>query len=132
MLLVKHFVSVSPIHNLGLFTEGPIRKGQEVWRFEPDYDVEIPAAMLADLEADCREMVRDCAEYFADRDVYRLGNDGDIFMNHSDQPSLLDLGDRMIAAWDVAAGEELTCDYRTVHVAGYHPPPILGPVHEPT
>lgn len=132
MLLVKHFVSASPIHNLGLFAGEPIKKGREVWRFEPDYDVEIPSAMLADLEANYREVVRDCAEYFADRDVYRLGNDGDIFMNHSDQPSLLDLGDRMIAAWDMPAGEELTCDYRTVHVAGYRPPPDPGLVHEPT
>lgn len=132
LLLVKHFVSASPIHNLGLFAVGPIKKGQEVWRFEPDYDVEIPAAMLADLDEDDREVVRNCAEYIPDRNVYRLGNDGDIFMNHSDQPSLLDLGDQMIAAWDIAAGEELTCDYRTVHVDGYRPHPKLGATHRPT
>lgn len=130
MLLVKHFVSASSIHNLGLFAGEPIERGRQVWRFEPEYDVEISAEMLAGLEAPYREVVLDCAEYFADRDVYRLGNDGDIFMNHSDRPSLLDLGDLMIAAWDIATGEELTCDYRTVHVAGYRPPP--GQVYVPT
>ncbi len=126
MLLVKHFVSRSPIHNLGLFAGEPIERGRKVWRFEPDYDVEIPAEMLADLEAPLREVVIDCAEYFPDRGIYRLGNDGDIFMNHGDPPSLLDLGDIMVAARDIAAGEELTCDYRTVHVAGYRPIQELG------
>ncbi len=123
MLLVKHFVSRSPIHNLGLFAGESIKRGRTVWRFEPDYDVEIPAEMLADLELHMREVVIDCAEFFVDRGIYRLGNDGDIFMNHSDRPSLLDLGDIMIAGRDIAAGEELTCDYRTVHVAGYRPFP---------
>jgi hypothetical protein len=106
-----------------LFAGEPIRRGRKVWRFEPEYDVEIPAEMLAELDAPLREVVIDCAEYFADRGIYRLGNDGDIFMNHSDRPSLLDLGDVMIAGRDIATGEELTCDYRAVHVAGYRPPP---------
>ncbi len=126
MLLVKHFVARSAIHNLGLFAGEPIKRGRSVWRFEPDYDVEIPAEMLADLEVALREVVIDCAEYFANRGIYRLGNDADIFMNHSDRPSLLDLGDIMIARRDIAVGEELTCDYRTVHVAGYRPPPDPG------
>ena len=121
MLLVKHFVSTSPIHNLGLFLGEPVAEGREIWRFEPEFDVEIPAEMLVRFERSFRELVMDCAEYFGDREIYRLGNDADIFMNHSDQPNLLDLGDTMIAARDIAAGEELTCDYRKVHVAGYRP-----------
>ena len=35
------------------------------------------------------------------------------FVNHSDQPNLLDTPDGLseYAACDIAAGEELTCDY---------------------
>lgn len=83
--------------------------------------MEIPAEMLARFDKSFRDIVLECAEYFAGREVYRLGNDADIFMNHSDQPNLLDLGDTMVAARDIAAGEELTCDYRKVHVAAYRP-----------
>ena len=119
MLLVKHFVSTSPIHNLGLFLGEDVVRGRKIWQFDPDFDVEIPLAMLARLEQDCRDVLLHCAESFDDRKVFRLGNDADIFMNHSDEPTLLDLGDTMIAARDLAAGEELTCDYRSVHVVGY-------------
>lgn len=125
MLLVRNFVARSPIHNLGLFIGEAAVKGQEVWRFEPEFDVEIPLETLARLEEPYRDIVLDCAEYFSDRKVFRLGNDGDIFMNHSDAPNLIDLGDTMIAARDISAGEELTCDYRHVHVAGYRPDGIV-------
>ena len=121
MLLVKHFISTSQIHNLGLFIGEPVMRDRKIWRFEPEFDVEIPAEMLARFGRSFRDVVLDCAEYFGDREVYRLGNDADIFMNHSDQPNLLDRGDTMVAARDIAAGEELTCDYRKVYVAGYRP-----------
>ena len=122
MLVVKHFVSTSPVHNLGLFLGEDVVRGRKVWQFDPEFDVEIPVEMLARLEEDCRDAVLHCAEYFDDRKVFRLGNDADIFMNHSDEPTLLDLGDTLVAARDLAAGEELTCDYRSVHVVGYWQP----------
>ena len=34
-------------------------------------------------------------------------------MNHAAEPNVLSLSDRDVAARDIAAGEELTCDYRT-------------------
>jgi len=34
-------------------------------------------------------------------------------MNHSFQPNCDDQGPTTVAACDIAAGEELTCDYRT-------------------
>ncbi len=122
MLLVKNYVSTSAIHNLGLFLGEDVTRERMIWRFEPDFDVEIPVEMLARLDQECRDVVVHCAEYFDDRKIFRLGNDADIFMNHSDAPNLVDLGDTMIAARDIAVGEELTCDYRSVHVAGYRPP----------
>ncbi len=126
MLVVKHFVARSEIHNLGLFLGEPVSMGKVVWRYEPDFDVELGRAMVDSLPLQYRHIVLDCAEYFADRDVYRLGNDADIFMNHCDRPTLLDLGDVMIAARDISRGEELTCDYRIVQVAGYRPGPLAA------
>ncbi|WOI58286.1 SET domain-containing protein-lysine N-methyltransferase [Palleronia sp. LCG004] len=123
MLLVNHFIGRSAIHNLGLFLGEPVSQGKVVWRYEPEFDTELSRDFVETLPPDYREMVLDCAEYFAERNVYRLGNDGDIFMNHSDDPTLLDLGNVMLARRNLLAGEELTCDYRVVHVAAYRPGP---------
>lgn len=65
------------------------------------------------------ETVRNHAEFIEHLGVFRLGNDGDIFMNHSDTPTLIDLGDTMLAARDLPAGTELTCDYSQVCVLGF-------------
>ena len=124
MLVVRHYVAPSEIHNLGLFLGEQVSQGKVIWRYEPEFDVEFTEDMVEALPGLYKDVILDCAEYFADRGVYRLGNDGDIFMNHSDRPNLLDLGDVMIAARAIAAGEELTCDYRAVHVVGYRPGPV--------
>lgn len=59
------------------------------------------------------------AEYVASRNAFILGNDADIFMNHSDEPTLVDAGTAMYAARTIEPGEELTCDYHVVQVLGY-------------
>ncbi|OCX60984.1 hypothetical protein BFP70_16085 [Thioclava sp. SK-1] len=121
MLLVKHFVTQSPIHDLGLFLGEPVTAGTLIWRFEPTFDVEIPEAMLENLDPEDVETIWHNAEYIEERGVFRLGNDADIFMNHSDEPTLIDLGDEMVAARDLLPGDELTCDYRAVRVLGFSP-----------
>ncbi|TCM75897.1 SET domain-containing protein-lysine N-methyltransferase [Rhodovulum steppense] len=121
MLLVKHYVAPSPIHGLGLFLVEPVKAGQIVWKYEPTFDTEIPEALLHYLLDPYAEAVRENAEYLSARGVFRLGNDGDIFMNHSDQPTLVDLGEEMRAVRDLGSGEELTCDYRMVNVLGFDP-----------
>jgi hypothetical protein len=83
------------------------------------FDIEMPAAFVASLPLEEAETVYHHAEYLAERGVFRLGNDADIFMNHSNGPSLIDRGDEMIALRDLCVGDELTCDYREVRVVGY-------------
>ena len=82
------------------------------------FDVEIPAETVARFPLEEAEAVYHHAEYLPERNIFRLGNDADIFMNHSKRPSLYDLGDEMIASRNLSAGEELTCDYREVYVVG--------------
>lgn len=119
MLIVDHCVKPSSIHGLGLFVGQAVKAGTVIWRYEPMFDVEISAAVVASLPAEEAETVYHHAEFLPQRGVFRLGNDADIFMNHSDDPSLTDLGDEMIARQDLQAGEELTCDYRDVRVLGF-------------
>ncbi|MGY9046737.1 hypothetical protein P775_16630 [Puniceibacterium antarcticum] len=119
MLLVNHYVGRSMIHGLGVFTHEPIRAGDVVWRFDPNFDVEIPAALIDRLSQEDLDLILHHAEYIEHLGVFRLGNDGDMFMNHSDAPSLLDFGNEMKAAFDIVAGTELTCSYFDVCVLGF-------------
>lgn len=119
MLLVDHYVDRSKIHGLGVFACKPIEAGSLVWRFDPMFDVEIPVSLLDRLPTEDVKIILSHAEYFENLGVFRLGNDGDMFMNHSKVPSLLDFGDEMRAARDLDAGAELTCDYSDVCVLAF-------------
>ena len=119
MLIVDHNVRPSEIHGLGVFAKEPIKAGTVVWRFDPMFDVELPEEFVSTLASEDLETVLHHAEYMPDKRVFRLGNDADIFMNHSNRPSLVDRGDEMVAARDLRAGEELTCDYCEVRVVGF-------------
>lgn len=119
MFIVDHHVKPSPIHGLGVFLLQPVKAGAIVWRYEPMFDVELTTAEVNRLPQEEAETVFNHAEYFPERGVFRLGNDADIFMNHSSRPALLDKGDVMVAARDLILGDELTCDYSEVHVVSY-------------
>jgi SET domain-containing protein len=119
MLTVHHCVKPSAIHGLGVFIMEAVAAGTVVWRYDPMFDIEIPASTVASFPSDVAEVVYHHAEYLPDHQVFRLGNDADIFMNHSDGPTLIDLGDEMIASQDLKVGDELTCDYRKVFVVGF-------------
>jgi hypothetical protein len=119
VLLVNHYVNRSKIHGLGVFTHEPITAGSLVWRFDPMFDVEIPVSFIGGFSEEIVQMIWHHAEYLEHLGVFRLGCDGDMFMNHSASPTLIDCGDEMRAAHDLHAGTELTCDYSHVCVLGF-------------
>ncbi len=129
MLTVNHVIRPSPIHGLGVFTCENVRKGQLLWRFDWRIDRELTLADLHGLPAHTVDRVLQHAEFIEARQVFVLASDGDYYMNHADEPSLIDDGTLMFAARDLSAGAELTCDYRIVRVLGFHPdhPPIESP-----
>jgi SET domain-containing protein len=116
MLLVPTTVGPSRIEGLGLHAAEPIAAGTEVWRWHPVFDVFIPDAEITRLPEPARE--------FLERYAYpapelpgglSLNLDDARFMNHSDDPTLETVGEVCIARRDIAAGEELTCDYGAFH-----------------
>ena len=121
MLVVEHFVAPSPVHGLGVFSKVFIPKGALVWRVHPIFDREISKDELTTLPPHVVQSVMTHAEYLPARDLFRLSADGAFFMNHSDAPNVVDAGDVMHAARDIAAGEELLCDYRSVRVVAFDP-----------
>ena len=115
MLLVHASLRPSAIHGLGCFTDEPIAKGEVIWVFDPRVDIRLPVEELAALPQPIRAYYAKYgyAEMAEGRKVITLCGDHSKHMNHAAEPNVLSLSDRDVAARDIAAGEELTCDYRT-------------------
>jgi hypothetical protein len=121
MLLVKARVAVSTIHGLGLFAQEFIAKGTVIWRFVPNFDVEIPESALESLSTAAKEQVLHYACYEEHKKRFVLSSDDDRFSNHSDNPNTVPDQDTMVAIKDIRPGDEITCDYRQVIMVGFHP-----------
>jgi hypothetical protein len=121
MLLIEHYVSQSPIHGLGVFTSLFVPRGALVWQFNPLIDRIIHETALIELPQHVVQLIRTHAEYIQQSGYYILGADGDYYMNHSDEPTLVDNKTTMFAARDLRPGDELTCDYKLVTVASFDP-----------
>lgn len=111
MLCVKTRLGESRIEGVGLFAAEPIAKGTVVWRYDPRFDLSLDLRDIPDSDAITREWVMRYGYQQTDEPVYIICGDNARFMNHSDEPNCDDNGDLTIATADIAAGEEITCDY---------------------
>lgn len=113
MLLVSTYVAASEIEGVGVFAAKPIRKGVLIWRLHPEFDHLIPSEAYDALPEIMKELLDRYAYPSPDRPgflVYEVDNGR--FMNHSDAPNT-DFSSHG-GGWairDIAAGEELTCNY---------------------
>lgn len=113
MLLVRTYVAASAIEGVGVFAAEAIPAGTAIWRLQPDFD---RLVSLADFEAAppaFRELLERYAYPSPDQPghlVYEVDNGR--FMNHAGEPNT-DFSEPSggTAKRDIAAGEELTCDY---------------------
>src|SRR5690349_1099105 len=117
MLLVRTRVAPSPIHGLGLFAAEAIPRGTPIWRFQPGFDRAYSREEFAQLPALAREHLRWFTYFDKAQDALIKSGDLCCFMNHADEPNTgtgASLTEPVvtIALRDIAAGEELTCDYR--------------------
>ena len=111
MLRVRTYLAASPIEGIGLFAAEPIPRGALVWklddRFDRSYD-------LRDIPAEDRLLHDMLARYgyrTSAAPVVVLCGDDARFMNHSPTANTDEIGEMTIATADIAAGEEITCDY---------------------
>ncbi len=116
MLIIPTELRPSPIHGLGVFTREPVSHGSVVSRFMPPFDTEFPPELLSILTEAERTYLRHYSYHSVFSGFYVLPGDHDRFMNHSDTPNVImntDGSATCVAACPIAAGDELTCDYRT-------------------
>lgn len=113
MLMVRNYVAPSAVEGLGVFAAEPIAKGDIVWRFDPRFDRLMPREEYESAPGFLKEQLDRYAYPMPGRpDLILYEVDNGRFMNHADEPNtdFRDLyGARALR--DIAAGEELTCNY---------------------
>ena len=121
MILLPTRVAASGIHGNGLFAIGDISQGTPFYQFLPGFDQAFSPEVWTALPEPARGFVRQFT-YF-DRASHRMILSGDDarFMNHSETPNTGVPNAAVfpprepvvtVALCAIAAGEELTCDYR--------------------
>jgi hypothetical protein len=113
MMLVRTHLANSSIEGVGIFASEPIKKGDIIWRLEPKFDVFFEESELDTLPAHMQDFVARYGYPHLNRPgILVLEIDNGRFMNHCLKPNTdftrFDLG---YAIADIAAGEEITCNY---------------------
>ena len=110
-------VRCSGIAGRGLFAAAAIRKGELIWRKEPDEKYYTRAEIDAFSPAQKENFFKYCYQvgpdqFYGTPEGY-AGDDAD-YMNHSCDPNAwFEPDGSMTALRDIAAGEEITYDYAT-------------------
>lgn len=111
MFLVETYVYISDISGVGLFTKHEIPAGTVVAQWNSDVDRVFDNVVFNSLP----EVVQQYIHKHGTKDSHgrwKLGMDGDQYINHSTKPNLLRKGDKLIAIGTIHNKQELTCDYR--------------------
>ena len=113
MMQVPCYLAPSMIEGIGAFTRVAIRKGDVVWRFDGRFDRLIPEADFHAAPEHFKEfLMRYCYPAPSYPGFFVLESDEGRYINHSDAPNTdYRFEDCGRAMRDIAAGEELTCDY---------------------
>lgn len=121
MLLVDVRIGPSAVEGMGVFAKTEISKGALIWKLDLRFDRLI--------EYDVYEAQDGAVKSYLDRYAYPYRKDpsfivfeGDDarYMNHADDPNCdFSQPDEAFALRDIAAGEELTCDYNHFFEDGF-------------
>lgn len=117
MMMVDTELKPSSIHGLGVFLVRPVEKGGLIWRFDARIDRVYTEDEIATLPEHLQVYLRTYSTWHAPTGLFVLCGDNGRYFNHSDAPSTVSNAisfgeDRALR--DLAAGEELTSDYRTI------------------
>ncbi len=113
MLVVRTYLEKSPIHGFGIFAREPVTRGSLVWQFHEKLDIKFTPEEFEKLPASVKEEIEwHMYEPEEGGPFYYEATMGK-YMNHSRLPNVdfSEVG-QGVATQDIAAGDELTCDYR--------------------
>lgn len=113
MMLVGSRIGPSTIHGNGLFALDPIRRGSLIWQMDDLIDREFAQSRLDAMPSAMQHFLRVFSyPHMFKPGILVLNTDDSRFMNHSPSPNteFLSFYDGY-ALCDIAAGEEITCNY---------------------
>ncbi len=115
-MLVKTRVGPSAIHGLGLFAAQFVARGTPIWRFQPGFDHDFSPEDCAALPALAWEHTRWFCFLSREHGRVILSGDHACFINHSltpntGAPPVPTVPMTTVARCDIAAKEEITCNY---------------------
>lgn len=112
MLRIPTYVAHSPIAGVGLFAATELPAGSIIWEYTDGVDRRLTSAELAAIPENIRTWLSHYL-YLDEAGLYVLCGDNAKYMNHADEPNCDDSGQvYTVTRRAIAAGEELTCDYR--------------------
>lgn len=110
-MMVRSYLAPSVIHGIGCFAAQAIPRGTWVWKLDRDYDL----VLSADEFEWCPKSLRDFAYLNFRTGEWILCADNAKFWNHQSSPNTLEVYTDGygydVAAYDIAAGEEITTNY---------------------
>lgn len=121
MLLVDVYIAPSPIQGIGVFSKEPIARGSLIWRLDERFDRLIPVELYESQTGPVKSYLdRYAYPRHSDPNYIVFEADDARYMNHSDTPNCdFSHGDVAHVLRDIAAGEELTCDYNVFFTDGF-------------
>lgn len=117
MMMVETELRPSPIQGVGVFLLEDVPAGALVWRFDSRIDRIYSAQEVASLPERMQRFLDVYSTLHEGLNLRVLCGDHGRHFNHSDDPNTHSLGVTFgddIAACDIAAGTELTTDYRVI------------------
>ena len=121
MLLIDTYLDKSPIQGMGVFAKNAISKGAVIWRLDERFDRLIEVGVYESMTGPVKNYLdRYCYPRRSDPRFIVFEADDARYMNHADDPNFGFLSESEAAALrDIAAGEELTCDYNIFFEDGF-------------
>lgn len=111
MLRVKTKLGQSGKDGIGLFADEFVPSGTVTWQYDPEFDVAFEENVITRIPKHVREQFLKYSYFDHSLKKYILCSDDQRFINHSNTPNVLSTPEKDVAARDIHAGEEMTCDY---------------------
>lgn len=127
MLSSKVIKQKSSIHGYGIFAKDGIKKGEIVCVDVNDMKT-ITLQEFEILPPREKQEWNKYGFYDARDGLIKCETDDGIYINHSQNPNVIDVGETMIADTDIQKGEELTVDYRPYYLPDEKLPDFISQI----
>ncbi|MCF7834698.1 SET domain-containing protein [Candidatus Gracilibacteria bacterium] len=111
MFHIKIKLDKSNIHNIGLFADQDISKGQIIYTINPTLNLSLTEKEFSELDENEKETIKHYGYFDKENMKRHLSFDDIRFCNHSIDSNITLIDNKIIAKKNISKGNELTQDY---------------------